>query len=247
MWAAGVDRAMLPELRDGEVLVTSSKGNGAAPLAEHALMLMLMLNRQALRWVDAQREHRWDQFMHNELAGLTCGIVGLGHSGLDVARKAHAFHMRVIGLRRGFRPTPEVDELYPREQLREFLAQCDVVVVTVPRTQETLGMFGEAEFQAMKSTATYICFSRGGIADDAALLRALREGWIAGAGLDVHSEEPLPPESPFWEAPNAIVTPHNGASTPQTRQRAVDIFVDNLHRFSRGEMLVNLVDKTSGY
>ncbi|MFZ0218287.1 MAG: D-2-hydroxyacid dehydrogenase, partial [Candidatus Dormiibacterota bacterium] len=236
-----------PELRDGDVLVTSSKGNGAAPLAEHALMLMLMLNRQALRWVDAQREHRWDQFMHDELAGLTCGVVGLGHSGLDVARKARAFHMHVLGLRREFRPTPEVDELYRREHLHEFLARCDVVVVTVPRTPETVGMFGAEEFRTMKRTATYICFSRGGIADDAALLRALQEGWIAGAGLDVHAEEPLPPESPFWTAPNTIVTPHNGASTPQTRQRAVDIFVDNVRRFSRGEALVNLVDKTSGY
>lgn len=246
LWAAGVDAAMVPEL-DGRVIVTSSKGNGAAPLAEHAMMLMLMLNRNAVRWIDAQRRHRWDQFMHSELGGLTCGVVGLGHSGLEVARKAAAFDMRVIGLRRSYRPTPEVQELYPRDRLGEFLARCDVVVVTVPRTPETIGMFGEPEFRAMKSTALYICFSRGGIADDTALLRALREGWIAGAGLDVHSQEPLPPDSPFWDLPNAIVTPHNGASTPQTRQRAVDIFVDNLHRFSRGEEMLNVVDLTKGY
>jgi phosphoglycerate dehydrogenase-like enzyme len=122
-----------------------------------------------------------------------------------------------------------------------------VVVVTVPRTSETTALFGETEFRAMKPTATFICFSRGGIADDDALLRALREGWIAGAGLDVHGKEPLPPDSPFWDAPNTIVTPHNGASTPQTRQRAVDIFTDNLRRFTRGEPLVNLVDKGLGY
>jgi phosphoglycerate dehydrogenase-like enzyme len=247
LWAAGVDEAMVPELRDGAVLVTSSKGNGAVPLAEHAMMLMLMLNRNAVRSVEAQRKHQWDQFMHGELDGLTCGVVGLGHSGLEVARRAAAFNMRVIGLRRIYRPTHEVQELYPRDQLRAFLMRSDVVVVTVPRTAETMGMFGEDEFRAMKPTALYICFSRGGIADDTALLRALREGWIAGAGLDVHSQEPLPANSPFWDLPNAIVTPHNGASTAQTRQRAVDIFLDNLRRFSNDEAMLNVVDLTTGY
>lgn len=108
-------------------------------------------------------------------------------------------------------------------------------------------MLGEAEFRAMKPTAHYICFSRGGIADDAALLRALREGWIAGAGLDAHSEEPLPPDSPFWTAPNTIVTPHNGATTPLTRQRGIDIFAENLRRYIDGRPLLNLVDKAAGY
>jgi phosphoglycerate dehydrogenase-like enzyme len=247
LWAAGVDGAMVPELGDGRVVVTSSKGNGAVPLAEHAMMLMLMLNRNAVRSIEAQRKHRWDQFMHSELNGLTCGVVGLGHSGLEVARKAAVFNMQVIGLRRTYRPTPEVQELYPRDRLREFLARSDVVVVTVPRTSETIGMFGEQEFRAMKPSALYVCFSRGGIADDRALLQALREGWIAGAGLDVHAQEPLPADSPFWDLPNTIVTPHNGASTPQTRQRAVDIFLDNLRRFSRDEEMLNVVDLTTGY
>ena len=108
-------------------------------------------------------------------------------------------------------------------------------------------MLGEAEFRAMKPSAFYICFSRGGIADDAALLRALNQGWIAGAGLDAHSQEPLPPDSPFWSAPNTIVTPHNGATTPGTRQRGVNIFVDNLRRYRAGNTLHNIVDKQAGY
>jgi len=120
-------------------------------------------------------------------------------------------------------------------------------VVTAPRTPETTGMLGEAEFRAMKRTAYYICFSRGGIADDDALLRALNEGWIAGAGLDAHSVEPLPADSPFWSAPNTLVTPHNGASTPFTRQRGIDIFAENLRRYTAGEPLINLVDKSVGY
>ncbi|MGH2457976.1 MAG: NAD(P)-dependent oxidoreductase, partial [Chloroflexota bacterium] len=112
---------------------------------------------------------------------------------------------------------------------------------------ETLGMFGETEFRAMKPSAYYVCFSRGGIADDVALLRALNGGWIAGAGLDVHGQEPLPADSPFWTAPNTIVTPHNGATTAMTRQRGVDIFVDNLKRYLAGQPLRNVVDKQAGY
>jgi phosphoglycerate dehydrogenase-like enzyme len=246
-WAAGPDAAIFPELIDSPVILTCCKGNGAIPLAEHAMMLMLMLNRGALRWLKSQAERRWEHFPHPELNGLTCGIIGLGHSGQDLALKAKAFHMRVIGMRRSDRPAPNVDELFPRERLPDFLAQSDFVVVTAPRTPETVGMLGEAEFRAMKPSAYYICFSRGGIADDSALLRALREGWIAGAGLDAHAQEPLPPESPFWTLPNTIVTPHNGASTPFTRQRGIDIFIDNLKRYAAGQQLVNVVDKLAGY
>jgi len=121
------------------------------------------------------------------------------------------------------------------------------VVVTAPKTPETIGMLGEAEFRAMKPSAYYICFSRGGIADDAVLLRALQERWIAGAGLDAHGQEPLPADSPFWTAPNTIITPHNGASTAATRRRGVEIFIDNLRRYMVGEPLRNVVDKETGY
>jgi phosphoglycerate dehydrogenase-like enzyme len=108
-------------------------------------------------------------------------------------------------------------------------------------------MFDEAAFRAMKPSAHWICISRGGIADDGALLRALREGWIAGAGLDAHGVEPLPPDSPFWDLPNVIITPHNGATTFGTAQRSVEIFVDNLKRYVAGEPLCNVVDKQAGY
>ncbi len=246
-WAAGPDALMYPEMVASDVVVTSVKGNGAIPLAKHAMMLMLMLNRDYPRWWRAQQEHRWDHWNHPELNGLTCGIIGLGHSGQDLALKCKAFHMRTLGLRRTHQPTPNVDELFTHDRLHEFLGQSDFVVVTAPRTRETVGMLGEAEFRAMKPTAYYVCFSRGGIAEDAALLRALNEGWIAGAGLDAHSQEPLPPDSPFWTARNTIVTPHNGASTPGTRQRAADIVADNVRRFIAGEPLRNVVDKQAGY
>ncbi|MGH7912061.1 MAG: D-2-hydroxyacid dehydrogenase [Candidatus Dormibacteraceae bacterium] len=246
-WAAGPDRALYPEMVDSPVLLTCSKGNGAIPLAEHAMMLMLLLNRSAMRWIRAQEAHRWEPFTHGELAGLTCAILGLGFSGQDLALKAKAFHMRTIGVRRIPQPTPNVDRVYPVEELHAFLGEADFLVVTAPRTPQTRGMLGAAEFSAMRSTAYYVCFSRGGLADDAALELALRERWIAGAGLDAHGEEPLPEESPFWDLPNVIVTPHNGATTVETRRRGVQIFIDNLRRFTRGEPLRNVVDKQLGY
>ncbi len=245
--AAGPDDLLYPDMVASEVVVTCSKGNGAVPLAEYAIMMMLMLSRSAVRAVHAHDEHRWDRFAHPELNGQTCGIIGLGYSGLDLALKAKAFHMRVLGVRRTDRPAPNVDALFPRARLRAFLSQSDFVVVTAPRTPETIGMLGEAEFRAMKRTAYYICFSRGGIADDAALLRALTEGWIAGAGLDAHSEEPLPPDSPFWTAPNTLVTPHNGATSFATPERGLEIFIDNLRRYLAGQPLRNVVDKRAGY
>ncbi len=246
-WAAGPDSLMYPEMIASPVVCTSCKGNGAIPLAEHAMLLMLMLNRDARRWLRSQEAHRWERFYHPESNGLTCGIIGLGHSGQDLALKCRAFHMRVLGMRRTPQPTPHVDEVIPRERLHDLLRASDFVVMTAPLTPETAGMLGEAEFRAMKPTAHYICFSRGGIADDAALLRALREGWIAGAGLDAHGEEPLPADSPFWDLPNVIVTPHNGATTPFTRQRGIDIFVENLRRYQVGQPLINIIDKHAGY
>ena len=246
-WAAGPNELMYPEFVASPVVATSCKSNGAIPLAEHAMMLMLMLNRDMPRWMRAQTERRWDHWSHPELNGLTCGIIGLGYSGQDLALKCQAFHMRVIGIRRTPQPTPHVDELFTHDRLHAFLGQADFVVVTAPRTAETTGMLGEAEFRAMKRSAYYICFSRGGIADDAALRRALQGGWIAGAGLDAHGVEPLPPDCPFWTAPNTLITPHNGASTPFTRQRGIDIFVENLKRYVSGQPLINVIDKTRGY
>jgi phosphoglycerate dehydrogenase-like enzyme len=246
-WQAGPDPQLFPAMVESPVVLTCSKGNGAIPLAEHAMMLMLMLNRNAVLWLESQRDRKWERRVHGELTGLTCGIIGAGHSGRDLALKAKAFHMRVVGVRRHPKPEANFDEMFGPDQLHEQLSQSDFVVMTAPLTPETAGMLGEAEFRAMKPTAHYICFSRGGIADDDALLRALNEGWIAGAGLDAHSIEPLPPDSPFWTAPNTLVTPHNGATSTMREERGYRIFLDNLRRYVAGEPFFNLVDKRLGY
>jgi phosphoglycerate dehydrogenase-like enzyme len=243
--SAGVDSDLTPEMRASSIVLTSSAGNGGIPLAEHSMLLMLMLSRDVPRWMRAQAEHRWDHFRHAELAGRTVGIYGLGNAGIDLAQKAKAFHMRTLGVRRRpDQPSPYVDELCEFDRL---LAESDFVVVTVPRTPTTTGVFDRDAFARMKSSAYFICISRGGIADDDALLEALRTGQIAGAGLDAHGVEPLPPESPFWSLPNVIVTPHNGATSDGNLRRSREIVAENIRRFVAGEPLHNVVDKVAGY
>ncbi|ADB33644.1 D-isomer specific 2-hydroxyacid dehydrogenase NAD-binding protein [Kribbella flavida DSM 17836] len=246
--AAGVDADLSPQMLASDVVLTSSAGNGAIPLAEHAMLLLLMLNRDVPRWMRAQAEHRWDRFTHGELAGQTLGIYGLGNAGMDLARKAQAFHLRVVGVRRRPElPSPYVDQVYGEDGLDALLAESDFVVVTAPSTPATSGRFGRDAFARMKPTAYFVCISRGGIADDGALLAALRDGQIAGAGLDAHGVEPLPPNSPFWDLPNVIVTPHNGATSTATARRGEQIVGQNLRRFRSGQELLNVVDKSAGY
>ncbi|MET3794737.1 D-2-hydroxyacid dehydrogenase [Aquamicrobium terrae] len=246
-WSAGPDHTLTPELIASDVLVTCARGNGAIPLAEHAIMMMLMLDRQMTRSFRAQQERRWDRFFHGELNGRTCGIVGTGFSGIELARKAKAFHMRMIGLRRTAQSTPSFDRIYGQGELKAFLAECDFLIMAAPLTPQTRGMIGAEELAAMKPSAFYVCFSRGGIVDDDALLEALRSGRLAGAGLDAHNVEPLPPDSPFWGLDNVIITPHHGAVTMMSRRRGLDIFLENLKRFQAGQPLLHLVDKETGY
>lgn len=247
-WAAGPDAAIFPELVSSPVVLTSSAGNGGVPLAEHAMMLLLMLDREATRWLAAQRDHRWDRHRHSELIGTTIGIYGLGNAGKDLARKAQAFHMRVLGLRRQATvPVEDVDKLYGPGQLKDFVRDCDHVVITAPLTPETRNAFDATIFEAMRPSANLVCISRGGIVVDEDLLDALRNGTIRAAGLDAHGIEPLPSDSPFWDLPNVIVTPHNGATTPGTLRRQVAIFLENLTRFAEDQPLLNIVDKQLGY
>lgn len=247
IWSAGADEALSPELLASSAVLTCAKGNGAVPLAEHAVLLLLMLNRDASRWIRAQDERRWERYTHGELNGATCVIIGTGSSGADLAHKLKAFHMKTIGVRRRQDPVAGFDEIVGQGELAGVLPEADYVIVMVPSTPDTVGMIDARMLGKMRPTASIIVLSRGGIVDDVALRDALMTGVIAGAALDAHVVEPLPRESHYWSLPNTIITPHNGATTKPTWTRGVDIFLANLGQFQRGESLHNVVDKTQGY
>lgn len=248
LWSAGADMALTPPLlRRPEIVLTATLGNGAPALAEHAVMLMTLLARGGWHWADAQRAHEWGRIQHVELAGQVLGIVGLGRSGERLARIARAMDMRVLATRRSPGDDARVDATFPPDRVGDMLAESDYVVVTAPLTPNSRRMIGEPEFRRMKPTARYINISRGAVADQAALERALTEGWIAGAGLDAHHVEPLPADSVLWDLPNVIVTPHNAATSTAAKARAITSLAANLERFAAGEPLGDVVDRVAGY
>jgi phosphoglycerate dehydrogenase-like enzyme len=237
-------------LMRSEVVITNSKGSNAPPVAEYVLFLMLGLAKLSRRLADAQARHFWDRdATPEELLGRTVAIVGLGSIGEEVAKRCKPFGMRVIGSKRSVTSrgtgSQHVDELFPPDQLHAMLGEADYVVLAMPLTPETQGMIDAAAIAAMKPGARVINIARGGVVDDAALVDGLRSGHLGGAGLDVFNPEPLPEDSPYWDLPNVIVTPHRSGLTQNTR--AYDIFVENLGRWLRSEPLVNVVNKDLGY
>jgi phosphoglycerate dehydrogenase-like enzyme len=246
---AGAERVDPMLIRDG-VTFTTAGGLAATPIAEFVLAYMLMFSKGWPRLFRAQQEHRYSRFMPRELYGKTVGVVGMGYIGAEVARLAKAFGCRVLGMRRSFSargPDEVADEAVPPSELDYLLRESDFVVIAAPLTPETRGLIGAAQLKQMKPTAHLINIARGGLIDEPALIEALRDGTIAGAGLDVFSREPLPPESELWDLENVILSPHVSGGTEIYNQRATRIFCDNLRRFLAGEPLVNIVDVERGY
>ncbi len=264
--SAGADHLLDHPIMGSDVLVTTTSGIHATPIAEYVLASILAYRWRVPLWTGCQRESRWPSdrwnlFARPELRGSTLGVVGYGSIGREVGRLAKAFGMHVLAMRRstgradqGYAvdgtgdPEGTVPErFYPPEALQEMLAECDYVVVALPLTTATRHVIGEPELRAMKPAAYLVNIARGGLIDEAALVRALGEGWIGGAGLDVFDEEPLPPDSPLWELDNALISPHVAGFTPHYDERAVDLFAGNLSRYLAGQPLLNQVDKKKGY
>lgn len=243
---AGVDR-LLPELAGRTVALTSARGLHAHTMADHAYLLMLALARQLPRFVRQQDRAVWEFAPARELRGGCLVVVGLGATGQEIARRAPAFGLRVLGVRRHPSPVEGVEEVFGPDRLREALARADWVVLACPLTPETRGLIGRAELAAMKPGAALINLARGEVVDEEALVEALASGRLAGAGLDVFAREPLPADSPLWRLPQVIVTPHVAGSLPDYVDRAVELFADNLRRYLAGEPLRNRVDPARGY
>lgn len=251
--SAGVDFLMrVPELVEADIVVTNTRGAHAPSIAEHVFGLLLSMTRAipiSLRW---QKERYWGRKeayrIPREIMGATMGIVGYGQIGRVVAKRAAGFDMRVLAV--DVYPGPAdgfVESVWPVDRLNEMLAQSDVVTLAAPYTKETRHMIGAEAFAAMKDDAYLIAVSRGGIVDEDALVTTLKSGKLAGVGLDVSETEPLPAESELWDFDNVVITPHLAGSSWQKERRCVEILVENLGRFQRGEELRNVVDKQAGF
>lgn len=248
--SAGLDDVLFPALIKSPVPLTNSRGVFSRPLVEFVLAAVLFFAKDLRRMVRSQVAGLWDQFDVEEIHGKVMGIFGYGDIGGASAERARAMGMRVMALRR--RPElsqqdPWTERVFPPEAKRELLALSDYVLVATPLTPATRGLIAEAELRAMKNSAVLINIGRGPVVEEAALVRALQENWIRGAALDVFDQEPLPPGHPFYRLENLLLSPHCADHTPDWLERAMQFFLENFERFRKGEPLLNVVDKKSGY
>jgi phosphoglycerate dehydrogenase-like enzyme len=254
--AVGVGSLMFPALLASPVVITSARGIRARSMAEHVLGVTIALARKLPVAMRAQIDHRWAQAELEgtdvdvrTLNGQRMGIVGLGAVGLELVKIAAPFGFRITAIRRrALEAKPDgVEEVWPPDRLHELLAQSDVVVLAVPHTPETRRLIDQAALDRIKRGALLVNVARGKLIDDDAVVAALRDGRLGGAALDVFTEEPLPADSPYWDMPNVIVTPHTSGATQDYWTSLVALFSDNLRRLERGETLRNVVDKMAGY
>lgn len=271
-WGAGADWLFEnPAAQEMDFVLTNASGVHGIPISEHIFALLLAFARDLPRAMRAQAQHHWvanqkQRFSltgnHNtdptlfqrsrydlfELAHKTIAIVGMGAIGARTAKVAAALEMHPVGIRRDpSQSVPGVETMVAPDDMLSILPDVDFLVNTTPLTPETRGMFDARVFAAMRNTAYFINIGRGGSAVESDLVHALQNGEIAGAGLDVFEEEPLPPASPLWDMDNVIITSHYSGLTPQYDERALEIFLENLQRYQQGEPLRNVVDKSLGY
>lgn len=249
---AGVEWLLGPGVSERtDLTITNASGVHAEPIAEHVFALMLALTRRLPEVLAYQREARWEtaKFITGipTLSGATLGILGVGAIGRHIAKIGEAFGMRVIGMRRGGQPVPHVARVYTPEQLHELLAEAHYVVNALPLTNDTRGLIGAAELSAMRRDAVLINIGRGGSVRTDALVAALNEHRIGGAGLDVTDPEPLPSDHPLWKCDNVIITPHFSGGRPDYVDQVTAIFLRNLAKYIADEPLENVVDPKVGY
>ena len=252
VWSAGVDWVVgRKDLHDRQLVITNTAGIHGIPISEHIFSLIFAFSKNLHSSIRAQGRREWISHSRDavyEVAGTTMVLLGLGGIGQRTAEVATAVGMEVIGIRRDTaKRVSGVAEIRRPDELLEVLPKGDWVVSTLPGTPETTGMIGEREFRAMKKTAVFVNVGRGKSVDERAMIRALDEKWIRGAGLDVFEKEPLPKESPLWDMDNVIITPHHSGMPAYYAGRPWELYLENLARFVRGEELMNVVDIEAGY
>jgi phosphoglycerate dehydrogenase-like enzyme len=229
------------DTRMPDTVFTTASGAHARPLAEYVIMATLVYYKGLIQILEQQNRKSWERMAGTDLEGRTMAVIGLGRIGRETARMASALNMRVIGT--DLYPNEEsVDQFFNLDKFREMLPLADVVVLCVPHTPDTEKMIGAREFAAMQKGAFFINIARGAIVDEAALIETLQSGHLSGAALDVFAEEPLPSDSPLWDMPNVIVSPHSASTSDRENMRLTEIFCDNLQRFLKDEPLRNVLN-----
>ena len=248
---AGVDTVLFPELVRSPIVITNMARMFAPGISETAISMLLALTRGLSKFYIPQFAKHQYKAERNlvEVDGLTMGVVGMGGIGQAVAMRAHyGFNMRILATDAKPMTKPLfVDALREPGWFMEMAPQVDILVGTAPLTKDTRHMFDEKVFRSMKKTAYFLALSRGGLTDQTALVQALKEGWIAGAGLDVTDPEPLPADNPLWDCPNLVITCHTAGFSPQRRIRQMGLMAENVRRYAHGLPLLNVVDKARGY
>ena len=248
--SAGVENVLFPELIESDVPLTNARGVFKRSLAEFVVTSILYFAKDIARMNRNKKAEHWEPFMVEEIFGATVGIVGYGEIGRAAAEKCHALGMRVVATRRRGHLSendPILDKAYPVDRLKEMMAECDYVLAAAPLTPETVGLIGEAEIAAMKPNAVVMNVGRGPVISEPALVKALQDGRIKGAALDVFPVEPLPAGHPLWHLENVLISPHTADNTRTWLDDAMQLFVTNFYRFQNGEPLLNVVDKRAGY
>jgi phosphoglycerate dehydrogenase-like enzyme len=252
--SAGVEHVLFmsggTDLRDSNIVLTNNKIVQGPEIADHAMAMLLALSRQLRRYIAADQQELWDggRFGGIELNGKTAVVIGLGGIGMQIATRAWAFGMNVIGVDPEDKPfSPFVKRVVKPDQLGEVVPEADVVFISAPHTEKSHKMMGAAEFELMKQNSYFIAVSRGGIYDMGGLVKALDSKRLAGAGVDVVDPEPLPKGHALWKFNNVIVTPHIAGRSDRDHDRMVSTVKENVARFVDGKPLINVVDKKKGY
>jgi phosphoglycerate dehydrogenase-like enzyme len=246
--AAGLDHCLVPEVIDSPIVVTSASGLFADQVAEQTLALLLGLVRSLPTFFRAQQAKEFIRRPTRDLHGATVGIVGLGGNGTRIAEVLRPFKTRILATDVFANEQPRcVDALWAADQLDRLLAESDVVILCVPLNDDTQGMIAAPQLARMKRGAILINVARGPVVVESDLIAALRTGHLGGAGLDVTQVEPLTIDSPLWELPNVIITPHVGAQSSRRADDTTNLVCENLRRYLAGQPLLNLVDKRLGF
>jgi phosphoglycerate dehydrogenase-like enzyme len=248
--SAGVERYLTPELVNSDIVLTNCKIVQGPEIADHAMAMLLALTRELYRIIPARTQEEWatQQFHPIELLGKTAVVIGVGGIGTQIAVRAHASGMRVLGVDPRDMPyVPYLERCVFPDRLDTLLPEADVVFVSAPHTPQSEKMMGAKQFALMKKNSYFICVSRGKLYDMAALVNALETKRLAGAGVDVTDPEPLPKGHPLWKFENVIITPHIAGRSDGEDARYLALFKENLRRFSAGEPLLHVVDKQKGY